>query len=124
VIRLRSRELSQSQLFLDFEVKEDQGAEACDILLRNFSAFTFINFGRQREQATMKPRETSASVQSPMKSPLRETSACEMTEVIFMVKAIRMADAAHALCYCQYWSRVLLMRSDLQQASAKQESDE
>lgn len=51
----------------------------------------------------MKPRETSASVQRPMKRPLWETSASEMTGAILRVKAMRMADAAQALLYYQYF---------------------
>lgn len=56
-----------------------------------------MSLGRHSAQATTKPRETSASVQRPIKRPLCETSAWEMMGAIFMVKAMRIADAAQAL---------------------------
>lgn len=47
----------------------------------------------------MNPRDTSASVQRPMKRPLWDTSASEMTGAILTVKTMRIAEAAQALRY-------------------------
>jgi hypothetical protein len=92
-------ELVHDALFLDFEVIDDHGDDAYDSAFRTLLPFTCINLGRHKTQAMMKPSETSASVHKPMKRPLWDTSASEMTGAILIVKTMRMADATQALCY-------------------------
>jgi hypothetical protein len=92
-------ELIHDISFLDLEVSDDHGDEAYDSAFRTLFPLTWTNLGRHKAQATMKPSETSASVHNPMKRPLCETSAAEMTGAILMVKTMRMADATQALYY-------------------------
>jgi hypothetical protein len=77
--------------------KEENGDEAFDMARLSLLPFACTSFGRLRAHATMKPRDDSASVQSPMKSPLWDTSASEMTGAILTVKTMRIAEAAQAL---------------------------
>lgn len=54
------------------EVKGDDAFETTRLMRW---PLTWMSLGRQSAQATMKPRVTSASVQSPMKRLLWDTSA-------------------------------------------------
>jgi hypothetical protein len=76
---------------------ELKGDEALDMARLSFLPLACISLGRQRAHATTNPSVHSVSVQSPINSALRETSASAMTGAILTVKTIRMADAIQAL---------------------------
>lgn len=76
---------------------EVKGDEALDIASLSFLPLACMSLGRHSAHATTKPRAHSVSVQRPMKSALRETSASVITGAIFTVKTMRIADAIQAL---------------------------
>jgi len=101
--------------------KEENGDEAFDMARLSLLPFACINFGRLRAHATMNPRDTSASVQRPMKSPLWDTSASEMTGAILTVKTMRIAEAAQALSEVSYALECVSVA--LQQTRGEKRSD-
>ena len=86
-----------NELLRDLDVRLDHGADAYESAFLRRLPLAWINLGRHKEHATMKPRDTSASVHRPIKRPLCDTSAWEITGAILSVDAMRIAEAMQAL---------------------------